>query len=46
MAEKHGRKMNVLTAVSVEEIAKLNPELSLADILGILQWVGPSTRVH
>lgn len=38
--------MNVLTAISVEEITKLNPELSLADILGLLQWVGPSTRVH
>jgi len=46
MAQKHGGEMNVLSAVSVEEIARLNPELSLADILGLLQWVGPSTRVH
>jgi hypothetical protein len=38
--------MNVLSAVSVEEITRLNPSLSLADILGLLQWVGPSTRVH
>jgi len=38
--------MNVFTAVSVEEIVRLNPELTLADILGLLQWVGPSARVH
>jgi hypothetical protein len=38
--------MNVLSAVSVEEIVRLNPHLSLADILGLLQWAGPSARVH
>lgn len=38
--------MNVLSAVSMEEIARLNPGLSLADILGLLHWTGPSIRVH
>ncbi len=38
--------MNVLSAFSVEELMRLNPELSLADILGLLQWAGPSALVH
>jgi hypothetical protein len=32
--------------VSLDECMALNPHLSLADILALLRWIGPSTRLH
>ena len=33
-------------AVSLDDLLTLNPHLSLADILALLRWIGPSIRLH
>lgn len=33
-------------ACSLHELLALNPGLTLADILALWRWVGPSTRVQ
>ncbi|MGD9607943.1 MAG: hypothetical protein AB7U59_00910 [Desulfovibrionaceae bacterium] len=33
-------------AVSLDDLLTLNPHLSLADILAMLHWIGPSIRMH
>lgn len=32
--------------VSLDGLLSLNPQLTLADILALLHWSGPSTRLH
>jgi hypothetical protein len=32
--------------VSLDDLLALNPHLSLADILAMLRWIGPSIRLH
>jgi hypothetical protein len=33
-------------AVSLDDLLTLNPHLSLAAILAMLHWLGPSIRMH
>ncbi|WP_428563422.1 MAG: hypothetical protein ACP59X_00160 [Solidesulfovibrio sp. DCME] len=32
--------------VSLDALSALNPHLSLADILALWSWAGPSRRIH
>ncbi|WP_281174577.1 hypothetical protein [Solidesulfovibrio alcoholivorans] len=32
--------------VSLDGLLSLNPHLTLADILALLHWTGPSNRLH
>ncbi|WP_300158269.1 hypothetical protein [Solidesulfovibrio sp.] len=33
-------------AVSLDDLLALNPHLTLADVLALWRWTGPSPRLH
>ena len=35
-----------IRTVRLDDLMRLNPRLTLADILALWHWVGPSDRIH